>query len=249
MLIQSDYHIHASFYRFKAPGDTAGPRAAEQVASARASGSVYVGIVEHCNASPRHPFHCLKELSAEYYADDFDRENVFLGVEADLEEDGSDACGRSGREELRLHYVIGSSHLSPSLIPDVGSYIESEFKRITNALKYNDNIDIIGHPFGEGIRWERAGVIQQWQWSLIPENYLDEIVRLAGKSGKALEINRSDFTDPVYCGFLQRIRDNGVLFTAGSDAHATAGTAEVIARTQKLADLGFSENNHWKVEI
>ena len=249
MLIQSDYHIHASFYRFKSPGDTAGPRATEQVASARAAGSVYVGIVEHCNASPRHPFHSLEELSAEYYADGFDRQNVFLGVESDLEEDGSDACGRSGREKLRLHYVIGSSHLSPSLIPDINGYIESEFKRISNALKYNDNIDIIGHPFGEGIRWERAGKIPQWQWSLIPENYLDEIVRLAGKSGKALEINRSDFNDPVYCGFLQRIRDNGVLFTAGSDAHQTAGTAEVIARTQKLADLGFSENNHWKVEI
>ena len=66
MLIQSDYHIHASFYRVKRETDDPGPTAAEQLAAARAAGSVYVGVLEHCNASSKHPFYCLEELAKEY---------------------------------------------------------------------------------------------------------------------------------------------------------------------------------------
>lgn len=249
MLIQSDYHIHASFYRVKSPGAPAGPRAFEQVAAARAAGSVYVGIVEHCNASPRHPFSCLEELGEEFYAADFDRENVFFGVEADLAEDGSDACGKSGREKLKLHYVIGSAHLSPSIFENVNDYIASEYKRVSNALKYNDNVNIIGHPFGEGFRWEKAEKISGWSWSLIPEKFLDEVIRLASISGKALEINRCDFADPVYRDFLLRLRDENVLFSVGSDAHFPEGCVDAAERTQMLEKLGFSENNHWKVQL
>jgi len=168
MLEQSDYHIHAAFYRVKRPGDVPGPTAAEQVTAARAAGSRRVGVVEHCNAAPKHPFHCLEELSAEYYAAGFDRENVWLGVEADLASDGGDFCGPEGRKKLGLHYVIGSVHLSPPLIPDHREYIREEHRRIVNALKHNGNIDFIGHPFGEGFRWEKAGLLNDWSWALIP---------------------------------------------------------------------------------
>ena len=71
MLIQSDYHIHASFDRVKAAAAVPGPTAAEQLAAAREAGSVYVGIVEHCNDSPKHPFYCLEELAAEFYSPEF----------------------------------------------------------------------------------------------------------------------------------------------------------------------------------
>jgi histidinol phosphatase-like PHP family hydrolase len=249
MLVQSDYHMHATYYRLKNPGDVSGPLAVEQVNAARNAGSEFVGIVEHCNTSLHHPFHCLEELSAEYYADGFDRHNVWLGVEADLAEDGSDACSKCGREKLGLHYVIGSVHLAPKIIASVTDYIESEFKRISNALKYNDNIDIIGHPFGEGIRWERSGAVSKWQWNMIPDEYLSEVIRLAGESGKALEMNRCDLNDPVYVDFWNRIRDNGVFFSVGSDAHSVGGTFEVVSRTAYLEAHGFSESKHWKVSI
>ena len=248
MIIQSDYHIHATYYRPRDIRDDSFPKAHEQVKAARASGSRIVGVLEHCNYSPRHPFYCLEDLSAEYYAPGFDRENVFLGVEADLEEDGSDACGKAGREKLRLHYVIGSAHLSPPLIDDVHDYIVSEYKRISNALKYNANIDIIGHPFGEGMRWEKAGKTAKWEWSLIPQEYLDDIIRLAGENGKALEINRDNLSDPVYLDFLLRIRDEKVLWSVGSDAHTTEVTAAAAERTRMLGNLGFSEEQHWRID-
>lgn len=249
MLIQSDFHIHCSFYRAKKAGDEAGPLAAEQLAAARDSGSVYVGLLEHYNASAKHPFHCLEELSSEYYAPGFERENVFLGVEADLAEDGSDHCTTEGRKKLALHYVIGSVHLSPALIPELRAYIDSEYKRISNALKYNDNIDIIGHPFGDGIRWERNGTIPKWNWGLIPEQYLDDILGLARNSGKALEINRCDFEDPVYLDFLGRIRDKEIRFEIGSDAHRTAATVRAAERTKFLEKMDFKEQFHWKPAI
>ena len=249
MLVQSDYHIHASFYRVKEAGAPAGPRACEQVAAARAAGSSPVGIVEHCNASPRHPFRCLEELSAEYYAPDFDRDNVFLGVEADLDDEGNDACGRCGREKLRLHYVIGSVHLSPSRVPEAADYIALEHRRIVNALKRNDNIDIVGHPFGEGMRWEKSGAVAKWSWEMIPPAYLDEILSLAAERGKALEVNRCNMADPVYADFLRRMRDAGVLFSVGSDAHFPEGVGDAAERTKKLEMMGFSETKHWRVQL
>ena len=246
MLIQSDYHIHASFYRVKKEGAGPGPTAAEQLAAARAAGTELVGIVEHCNDAPHHPFHCLEELSAEYHAPDFPRENVFLGVEADLAEDGSDRCGPEGRAKLGLNYVIGSVHVSPVKIPDFSAYLAYEYKRIANALKSNANVEIIGHPFGEGIRWEKAGIIPKWHWGLIPEEFLSEILRLAKESGKALEVNRCDFSDSVYLDFLKEMKTQEILFAVGSDAHNTGGVANAAARTRVLEALGFQENCHWR---
>ena len=147
MLIQSDYHIHASFYRIKKPTDIPGPTAAEQIAAAREAGSVYVGIVEHCNTAAKHPFSCLKDLAAEYYSPGFSRENVFLGVESDLSPDGSDHCGCAGRKELDLHYVIGSVHCSPSSIPDLRDYFDFEYRCITNALPFPAD------PFSERVAY------------------------------------------------------------------------------------------------
>ena len=245
MLVQSDYHIHAAFYRLKKEGDIPGPTALEQLTAARDAGSQLAGIVEHCNTAAKHPFSCLEDLSREFHSENFPRANAFLGVESDLSEDGSDHCGPAGRKKLKLDYVIGSVHCSPAVIPDFNEYLASEYKRITNALKYNNNIDIIGHPFGEGIRWERKEIIARWEWSLIPEHFLDEILRLARETGKALEINRCDFTDPVYRDFLNRIRDEKIFFEVGSDAHSTAGTVEAFSRTRELEKSGFLEQYHW----
>lgn len=246
MLIQSDYHIHATFYRIKKAGDEPGPTAAEQLAAAREAGCVYTGIVEHCNASPKHPFSCLEELAKEFYAPDFPRENVFFGVEADLADDGSDHCGKEGREKLKLDYVIGSVHLDPNRMPDFETYLATEYKRITNALKYNDNVDVIGHPFGEGRRWVKNGGIPRWGWDLIPPAYLEEMLHLAKETGKALEVNRCDFEDTVYRDFLGRIRDGKIFFEVGSDAHRTGSLMQGTERTKALEKLDFQEEYHWK---
>ena len=113
-------------------------------------------------------------------------------------------------------------------------------------MKYNSNIDFIGHPFGEGHRWERSGDIPLWHWGLIPQNFLEDILHFAKESGKALEINRPYFEDPVYLDFLKRIRDEKILFEVGSDAHAPGSCPAAAERTKKLEDLGFREEYHWR---
>ena len=246
MLIQSDYHIHASFYRIKAEGAAPGPTVAEQQAAARAAGNRFIGILEHCNHAKHHPFHCLEEMSAEYHSADFDRSDTVLGVEADLNDDGSDDCGPEGRATLGLHYVIGSVHLSPKLIADVETYIETEFRRIRNALLHNRNVDVIGHPFGEGYRWVSAGIIPRWGFDLIPPEYLNEIIVLANRSGHALEINRNDPNDATYVAWLARIRDAKIPISIGSDAHTPDVCSQAAIRTHWAESLGFTEAHHWK---
>ena len=246
MLIQSDYHIHASFYRVKAEGAAPGPTAAEQQAAARAVGDRFIGILEHCNHAKHHPFHCLEELSAEYHAPGFDRSDTVLGVEADLHDDGSDDCGAEGRARLGLHYVIGSVHLSPKLIADAETYIRTEYTRIRNTLLHNRNVDVIGHPFGEGYRWVAAGIIPRWGFDLIPPDYLAEIVDLAKNSGKALEINRNDPGDKTYVAWLEAVRDAGIPISIGSDAHTPDVCPQAAIRTRWAESLGFTEEQHWK---
>ena len=246
MLIQSDYHIHASYYRVRPEGAEAGPTVAQQQASARAVGCRYVGILEHCNTSPKHPFSCLEALSEEYYSDGFDRQDTYLGVEADLQDDGSDACGEEGRKQLRLHYIIGSVHLSPAIIPTLDEYLLVEYNRIRNALIHNRNVDCIGHPFGEGIRYERAGIIPRWGYDLIPGEFLQEILKLAKEHHVALEINRCDLQNEAYRRFWEAVRDNHILFEIGSDAHTTGKCPAVVERTQWADSLGLQEEYHWK---
>jgi len=242
----ADYHIHASFYRVKRPGSETGPTVAEQIAAARAAGTVTVGIVEHCNDSAAHPFHCLEELGREFFSLDIDRSETFIGVEADLRHDGSDHCGAEGRKKLNLDYVIGSVHLSPKIIPDVRDYIDEEYTRIINALNNNSNINIIGHPFGEGIRYEMNNSIAHWSYSLIPEKYLCEIIAAAKNSGKALEINRCLEDDEAYTAYLKMMRDAEVFFTVGSDAHFPEGVGDAAERTHLLEKLGFNEKYLWR---
>ncbi len=246
MLIQSDYHIHASYYRVRPEGAVVGPTAAQQQAAARAAGCRYVGLIEHCNSSPKHPFSCLEALSEEYYSDGFDRQNTYLGVEADLQYDGSDACGSDGRQKLRLHYVIGSIHPSLAAIPTVEDYIRIEFNRIRNALIHNRNVDCIGHPFREGFRYEKAGIIPRWGYDLIPSEYLQEILKLAKEKHVALEINRSGSQNAAYRQFWEAVRDNHILFAIGSDAHTTGTCPAVVERTQWAEALGLQEEYHWK---
>lgn len=249
MLIQSDYHLHASFYRVKRAGAAVGPTVAAQQAAARAAGCRYIGILEHCNSSETHPFHCLEELAQEFYSPAVDRRETFLGVEADLADDGTDCCGEAGRRKLQLDYVIGSVHLNPKLIPDVHDYIKTEYNRIKNTLLNNRNVDIIGHPFGEGYRYAGAGIVPHWSFQLIPAEYQAEILALAKDKQVALEINRCDQEDQAYVNFLHAVRDREVLFAIGSDAHFPEGCTNAALRTRWAESLGLQEKNHWKPRL
>ncbi len=244
MVFRDDFHIHAAYYR-RQTGEKNGPRVIDQITAAKAAGTRYMGIVEHCNTSPTHPFLSLVELREEYELLKPDYPGIFRGVEADLLDGGIDSCGYAGREFLGLDYVIGSVHLSPNIMPRFAEYLETEFSRIMLALKNNGNIDIIGHPFISGARYQKAGVIDKWDYSQIPPQWLWEIIREAKAGGKALEVNYSDFSDPVYRNFLGDMRDAGVRFTIGSDAHDVEGNARLEEFASMLDELGFKSENQW----
>ena len=70
--------------------------------------------------------------------------------------------------------------------------------------------------------------------------------KAAKESGKALEINRCNFNDSVYCDFLKKIRDEKIFFEIGSDAHNTSAVQNAAERTKFLDTMNFSEEYHWK---
>ena len=74
------------------------------------------------------------------------------------------------------------------------------------------------------------------------------IIRLAKENNTALEINRDNLNDPVYRDFLLRIRDEKLLWSIGSDAHTADVTIAAAERTRMLENLGFSEEQHWRID-
>lgn len=245
MVFRDDFHIHAAFYRQQSEGGKSGPKVIDQINAAKAAGTRYIGIVEHCNVNPTHPFHSLIELKAEFETLKTQYSGIFRGVEADLLDGGIDCCGNAGRSFLGLDYVIGSVHLSPGIMPRFADYLETEYSRIMLALKNNSNIDIVGHPFISGTRYQKAGVISKWDYSQIPSQWLWEIIRTAKESGKALEVNYRDFNDPFYRNFLADIRDAGVRFCIGSDAHDIEGHVRLESFALVLDELKFTTENQW----
>jgi len=246
MLTRSDFHIHATFYRLRKKDAAIGPTVREQVDVAMANGMEKIGIVEHCNYAAHHPFHCLVKLGQEFRQLKLELGKFFLGVEADLLADGQDSCGVYGRQRLGLDYVIASSHVGPGQQSQLSAYLKEEHRRICLALAENDNVEVIGHPFAGGSRYERSGIIPQWHFGLVPTEMLDEIVNLAKKSGKALEVNYSRMEDPAYQEFLQTMREKQVLFSIGSDAHDTGRQKKALQIHAMLQQMGFQKKCQWQ---
>jgi histidinol phosphatase-like PHP family hydrolase len=243
MLLKKDLHIHATAYNTSPTLDHIVSNVVEQC---RQNGLDYAGIIEHLNFNAKHPLYCIEALIADFRKLELP-DNFFLGVEADLNADGSDSCGAELREQLGLDYIIGSVHLGSQHFEHVEDYIDEELRRITLTLKNNQNIDIIGHPWVQGIRWERNGSIDHWDFGMVPESYQQQIIELAIEFNKAIEINNLPdiFMQDSYRKFLQKLLDSNVLVSVGSDAHRMENIKESNIRTEVLEVMGFKDKQIW----
>ena len=244
MADHDDFHIHATRYRrrenLEAPG---GATVAEQIAAARSNGTRRVGIVEHCNASPRHPWPCLEELRTEFEA--VADPECFRGVEADLLPGGLDSCTIRGRELLKLDYVIGSVHLGPPDPAGFSVYLGEEFVRLAAAAEHNPNIDVIGHPFISGLRYAAAGAVPRWSFDLVPLPWQETLLDLCRRHGKAIELNCRDISEPGWLAFLDRVRRSGVRYSIGSDAHDTGRQKFAAGLWRLVEDMGLDPELQW----
>jgi histidinol phosphatase-like PHP family hydrolase len=244
MLLKKDLHIHATAHNaFPTEGHTV----ANVSAKCNEVGLDYAGILEHMNNAEKHPIICIDNLVAEYRSLALPK-NFFLGVEADIYPDGSDSCGIDNRRRYGLDYVIGSVHLDPTRIRTVEEYIDEELRRITLALENNKCIDIIGHPWVQGIRWERNGSIPRWSFAMVPATHQNRIIELAKSNNIALEVNNLSKiieNDSGYMEFLERMLKSGVLISVGSDAHQMENIKNSIFRIDLLEKMGFDNDRIW----
>ncbi len=243
MLLKKDLHIHATAYNMSPTVDHS---VANVVKQCRQNGLDYAGILEHLNFNKKHPLHCIESLIADFRELELPN-SFFVGVEADINPDGSDSCGTELRQQLGLDYIIGSVHLGPQHFEDVEDYIDEELQRITNTLQHNTNIDIIGHPWVQGIRWERNGTIAHWDFGMVPDTYLEQIIDLAISHKKAIEVNNLPgiFVQESYQLFLKKLLTSEVKISVGSDAHRMENIKESNIRTQILEQLGFTDERIW----
>ena len=241
MISPCDFHIHVSAYRVASPvpDHTVAPILRDLCEK----GYRTVGVVEHLNESPIHPIDYIRQLVADFRQCDLPID-AFVGTEADITDcDGTVSCDAALKGELGLDYVIGSVHLDPSHFERVEDYIEEEFLRILGCLRHSDSVDIIGHPWGQGQRWQKSGAIPAWSFSLIPQEMRQEIIRLSATTNKALEINigHNDVdNDPAYVEFLHDLSRGGGRVSMGSDAHRISQIPPASRSQELLARLDSS---------
>lgn len=242
----TDFHMHATAHRLGNPKPHHTVRAV--IERCCELGVETAGIMEHLNASSIHPLTCLEALVAEFRSltPPFP---CYVGTEVDILDDaGSVSCGPSVRDDLGLDYMLAAVHLDPDAIPDVTAYIEEEFRRMLGVIEHNPFVDVIAHPWGEGIRWQRAGHIESWSYAMIPDACQEAFIEKAGKHGKAIELSfsgKNTLDDDAYRRFVCLVRDAGVCITVGSDAHDLQGIERAVPAARALGELGFNKQQLW----
>lgn len=139
--------------------------------------------------------------------EDLDGLRLLAATEVDILEDGS----LDFPDELleRLDLVVASVHSKFDLSE------EKQTDRILRAMD-NPHVSIIGHPTGRIINERRA----------YPLN-MERIVKAAADTGCALEINATPMRLDLNDVHARMARDAGVRIAISTDAHSTAGLANI----------------------
>jgi histidinol phosphatase-like PHP family hydrolase len=242
-----DFHMHATAYR---EGNSKPDHTVRALIDACVSlGLDVIGVGEHLNRSAKHPLHCYQWL-AEEYRTLTPPIKCFLGAEIDiLDRDGNVTCSPETKKELGIDYLLGSVHVGTADFSDIGQYIKEELARHLGMMKNCPHVSVVAHPWIQGIRWERAGLVPRWSFELIPADFQDSLIDTAKKHGKAIEVNfgkNETVDDDCYTGFIRKIVAAGVLLSIGSDAHEMGGLSRSLYITEFLNGLGIEDRHLWR---
>ena len=246
-LPRTDHHIHASHYRDGNPREDMTP---EAIASQCAElGLDAIGILEHVNASTRHPLDWFLRLAQDYHGTSMAMDTS-LGVELDVLDFRGGLSGPPDlRERARVDYVIGSVHhldADTTRTPDV---IEENHRRLMGMISRGRGIDVVGHPWDMVARSCRTnGRTGCWP-ELVPHALCRELTDALKQHGKALEINhrtRAIFEDPAYRAIVEMVRDAGAAVAVGSDAHDWDALPCSLPIHRFLAEMAFRPEQIWR---
>jgi histidinol phosphatase-like PHP family hydrolase len=148
--------------------------------------------------------------------------------------------------------LLGSVYLGPALVPVVTDYVEEEFRRHLGMLRNAPQIDVLAHPWGQGIRWQRNGSIDHWSFDLVSEDCQDCLIEEALKAGKAIEINfigKNRLDDPAEQRFVRKLVDSGVKISVASDAHELAAISRALLVNELLEKMGVEDSQLWMPNV
>jgi histidinol phosphatase-like PHP family hydrolase len=112
-----------------------------------------------------------------------------------------------------------------------------------------DYVDVVAHPWAGAHSLVRRGVIEHWQFGLVPPWMLREFVDAARERGKAIELNRkalADAGDPAFDAYLCLLHDARVPISIGSDAHAMSAIGGADALLDLLQGAGIPPTQLWR---
>ena len=246
-----DFHIHATVYRLGNPRED---NTVEAIVNHCAELGLYsVGVGEHMNLSAKHPVECMRSLAQEYRNINPPME-CFVFAEVDvLDRNGKVTCSPELKRELGLDYLLGSFHTGTwdGANSDVHSFVEEEFFRLLGMIETCPHVDVVGHPWRAGIKWERDGSVGKWSFDFVPDEYQDRLIESALKHGTAMEVNagiEEAVKDEAYVRFILKLKEAGVPISIGSDAHQPKNISRSIRVAEFLDKLGVDDRHLWQPE-
>jgi histidinol phosphatase-like PHP family hydrolase len=157
-------------------------------------------------------------------------------------------------KRLGLEYLIGGVHKPNYTDQNPKDMIDDFFNQSCFLIKH-EFIDILAHPWLGLAFWSGWAVVtkdpadvRQDAFTMIPQDYWDEMAKLLVENNTLAEVNLS-FLMPenifhLYMKQLAGWREKGVKFTYGSDLHKAPYNVEKLQKTEKfLTEYGFTEND------
>ncbi len=241
----TDTHIHATCYR--AAG--ADPQATmvgvlERCVAAQVDRA---GVVEHLGG-PKHPLSCLFDLSEAFRACEHPLPAA-VGVELNMVDESGELSGtEEDCQAAQMGFALAGIHWTPPGIRTTQECLAHNHRVIMAALVNNPWIDVVVHPWRTA-RAERLRTPDEpWQFSLVPDNIIDEFVDELLLRSVACEIHRCDevdFPDPAFGAFVGKLLDRGVPLAVGSDVHGLDGIGRANSICKFLAAYGAASGDVW----
>ncbi len=159
------------------------------------------------------------------------------------------------KEKLKFEYVIGGAH-RPLGAPARQKAVIRSYHRQNMFLANHPDVDIVAHPWWwRGCYWENnLGLPWLADFSVIDDSLHREFAEAVAKNHKAVEINAvaillnkkypKSFASE-YLTYLEKLKDWGVRFSIGSDAHKLPDVGASLNVIDSLKQIGITPKMLW----
>ena len=208
--------------------------------------AVFFGI--EVSAMPATHIDCLAQPPFDFSQLQCGWEDVPLNV-AIIDEDIS---------KHRVDYVLGGAHWQLGKCDD-GDAVMRCFHRQNIFLLTHPKVSVLAHPWWIYTVSANGAIEKNAPWlldfTIIPESMHNEMIAVARKFSKAIEINARALEYGVkyserflaqYLDFLFFLKENGVQLSIGSDSHSANYSNAIYHLLPQIESLSLVEDNIWR---